>query len=253
VVRAPVAKHAIPTSVLDPVRLIFYGGTAAGGDSKDQGDRFFAYDIKNRKLLYESPDGPARYMIFAASTGRVYYVPVKDDGPLMRFDPATGQPPVKVEGSQIGVRSATQETRDGFVYTVSLGQRSTNAKIWSFDTKSEQTKEIGSASIGSQAYVASIDADPTGRFLYYSPGAHGSGDQDGSPVVQFDVKTGRRKVIAFLEPFFTKTYGFTLKGTYSTAIDPAGDKIYITWNISRGTRAWDCCGLTVVHIPETER
>jgi hypothetical protein len=72
-------------------------------------------------------------------------------------------------------------------------------------------------------------------------------------VVQFDVRTGKKKVIAFLEPFYTEKHGLTLKGTYSTAVDPAGDKLYITWNVSRGSRAWDCCGLTVVHMPESER
>lgn len=28
---------------------------------------------------------------------------------------------------------------------------------------------------------------------------------------------------------------------------------YVTWNISRGSRAWDCCAVTVIHIPELER
>ena len=36
---------------------------------------FFAYDLKNKKLLYSGPDGPSRYMMFAKSTGKLYYVP----------------------------------------------------------------------------------------------------------------------------------------------------------------------------------
>lgn len=119
--RGPVPGHSIPTSVLDPDRMIFYGGTAAGIEREEEGTRFFAYDLPQNKLLFSGPDGPARYLIFARSTGRVYYVPGKDDGPLMRFDPATDQTPVQVEGSRLGVRSATQETPDGFVYTVSSG------------------------------------------------------------------------------------------------------------------------------------
>lgn len=253
VVRGPVPEHSIPTSVLDPERLIFYGGTAAGQNSGRQDIQFFAYDVKNQKLLYSGPNGPARYLFFVPSTGRVYYVPGKQDGPLMRFDPAQNEGPTKVEGSHLGLRSATQETPNGFVYTVSLGQGAADASLWSFDTKTEATKKIGSAAVGTQAYVASIDADPTGRYLYYIPGAHGGSDRDGSPVVQFDVQTGRKKVIAFLEPYYTKQYGFTLKGTYGTAIDPAGDKLYVTWNVSRGSRAWDCCGLMVIHLPESER
>jgi hypothetical protein len=44
-----------------------------------------------------------------------------------------------------------------------------------------------------------------------------------------------------------------MKGTYSTAVSDEGDKVFVTWNVSRGGRAWDCCGLMVVHVPESER
>jgi hypothetical protein len=101
--------------------------------------------------------------------------------------------------------------------------------------------------------VAAVDADPTGRYLYYAPGAHGGGERDGSPLVQFDVTTGRKKVVAFLHPFYQETYGCTPKGTYSVAVGPGGDKVYVTWNVSRGTKAWDSCALAVVHVPEPER
>ena len=37
------------------------------------------------------------------------------------------------------------------------------------------------------------------------------------------------------------------------AVDPAGDKLYITWNVNRASRAWDSCALTVIHIPPEER
>lgn len=253
VVQGPVPHHAIPNGLLDPVRLIYYGGTAAASDREDEGIQFFAYDVKQHKLLYAGPDGPARYMIFAKSTGRVYYVPGSEDGLLMRFDPATDRVPVQVEGTMIGVRAATAETPQGFIYTVSRGQGTSDAAVWSFNTKTEATKKIGTVAVGSQAYVGSISVDPAGRFLYYVPGAHGGSERDGTAVVQFDVTSGRKKVIAFLEPFYTSRYGFTLKGTYATSIDPAGDKLYITWNVSRGSRSWDCCGMTAIHIPESER
>ena len=254
VVQGVVPKHCIPNSVLDPQRMIFYGGTAAGVGKGEEGSiQFFAYDINNTKLLYSGPDGPARSMIFARSTGRVYYVPGAGEGMLMRFDPEKGGSPVPVEGSMIGVRAASQETPQGFVYTMSLGQKATVANIWSFNTKTEETKKLGTVAVASQSYVASLDVDPTGRYLYYIPGAHGGADRDGSPIVQFDVKTGTKKVIALLHPYFQNTYGFTLKGTFSSAVDPSGDKLYVTWNISRGSKSWDCVGLTVIHIPESER
>jgi hypothetical protein len=248
----PVPKHSCPNSVLDPDRLIFYGGTADGPDAEQKGVWFFAYDCKNKKLLYSGPDGPSRYMMFAHSTGRLYYVPGNADGPLMRYDPKVGGSPQPV-GKEMGIRAATQETADGHIYTVSIGQKANDAELWAFNTKTEEVASLGSAPAASQSYIASIDVDPIGRYLYYVAGAHGGSDRDGTPVVQFDVQKKTKKVIAFLHPFYEEKYGCAMKGTYATAIDPAGDKLYITFNVSRGTKAWDCCGLAVVHIPESER
>jgi hypothetical protein len=252
VAHGPVPKHSIPNSMLDPERLIFYGGTAAGPDAESQEIQFFAYDLAKRKLLYAGPNGPARYMILAASTGYLYFVPGNDEGELMRFDPANPGPP-KPTGQTMGIRAATGETQDGLVYAVSKGQGAAEATLWKFNTRSEQAERVGLISVGAEAYVASIAVDPSGRFLYYIPGAHGGGYRDGSPVVQYDVKQNSKKVIAFLHPFYQEKYGFTPKGTYSCALSEDGAQLFVTWNVSRGTRAWDCCGLTVIHIPETER
>jgi hypothetical protein len=254
VVRGPVAKHCIPTSVLDPDRLIFYGGTAPGTDAKDRDIQFFAYDVKNKKLLYSGPDGPARYLIFAKSTGRVYYVPGKEDmvGQLVCYDPAKGGAPVKIN-AELGLRAATQETPQGIVYTVSKGGKGVEAMLYAFDTKSERVEELGPAGVGSAEYITSLDADPTGRYLYYIPGAHGGSEQDGSAVVQFDTKSKQKKVIAFLHPYFKDKSGATLLGTFSSAVDSKADKLYVTWNVSRGGKVWDCCALTVIHIPASER
>jgi hypothetical protein len=255
VVQGPVPKHCIPTSVLDGERMIFYGGTAPGTDAKDRDVMFFAYDVKNKKLLHSCGDGPPRYMILSKSTGRVYWVPGKEGavGQLVRWDPKKGGDPVKID-AKLGCRSATQETPQGLVYTVSQGGKGAGPKLYSFDVKTEQEKELGPANVGAMGYVTSLDADPTGRYLYYVPGAHGGSEKDNSAVVQYDVKTKTRKVIAFLHPFYKDKVGATLAGTFSTAVDPKGDKVYVTWNVRRaGEKAWDCCALTVIHVPEGER
>ena len=77
--------------------------------------------------------------------------------------------------------------------------------------------------------------------------------------MQFDVKTRTRKVVAFLHPYYFEKYGYTLLGTFGTAVSPEGDKVYISWNGNRGASIGDRrvrfnpCALTVVHIPESER
>jgi streptogramin lyase len=251
VVQAPVSKHCIPTSVLDPERHIFYGGTAPGSSDDPRGIQFFAYDCANKKLLYSGDDGPARYLIFAPSTGRVYWTAGKEDEKLMRFDPKVGKPE-NIAG-EIGIRAATQETPQKVVYTVSQGRQGAEAVMYAFHTDTEKIEVLGPAAVGSQGYITSLDVDPTGRYVYYIPGAHGGSERDNSAVVQFDTKTKTRKVIAFLHPFYADKYGATMKGTYSSAVSPDGSKLYITWNINRASRAWDTCGLTVIHIPESER
>ncbi len=252
VVRAPVSKHCIPNGTLDPQRLIFYGGTAPGDKGENEGVMFFAYDVEQKKLLYSGPHGPQRYMILSSSTGRVYYTPGMANEPLMRYDAASGGSPEKIAG-KIGIRAATRECADGNVYTVSQGRAGNEATLYRFNTKTEEVQELGPAAVGAQGYIAAMTAEPSGRYVYYVPGAHGSGDRDGSPVVQFDTKLKQRKVIAFLNPFYQNKYGCTPKGTYAVAVDDKGETLYVTWNVSRGSRAWDCCALTAIHIPESER
>ena len=251
VAHGPVGKHCIPCSVLDPDRLIFYGGTVAG-DTNDKRNLFFAYDIRAGKLLYRSEGGPDRYMLFSRSTHRVYFTPDLA-GSVFRYDPEQNSQPVKLD-VEIGTRAATQETPQGFIYTVSKD----DATIYRFDTKTEKAERIGSAPVGTQTYITTIDADPTGRYLYYVPGAHGGSEKDGSAIVQFDVTTGSKKVIAFLHPFLKQKLGYTPLGTFSSALCPSGETLYITWNGNlggsrRGRPTWDACALTVIHIPPSER
>jgi hypothetical protein len=246
--RGPVPKHCIPTGTLDPDRLIFYGGTSPG-EGKDEGDgvHFFAYDVRKRRVLCDVPDGPKRAMILANSTGRVYYTKASSDE-LVRYDPAKGGDPVPIPG-KIGIRAASGETRDGVVYTVSTGAEPV---LYAFDTKTEKVTELGNPAVGAATYITALQVDPTGRYLYYIPGAHGSADRDGSPVVQYDTKTRTRKVIAFLHPFYKEKYGVAPVGSYSYALADGKD-LYVTWNANRGGRAWDVVAMTRIAIPASER
>src|SRR5262249_54573528 len=78
----PIPKHTIPASVLDPKRMIFYGGTAPGKDAPNQKIQFFALDVKTGKMLTVADDGPYRTTIFSSSTGKVFW-----EGKV--YDPAT--------------------------------------------------------------------------------------------------------------------------------------------------------------------
>ena len=231
----PLSMDSVMDSLLDPERMIFYGGTVAG-DYRDKRNRFFAYDVKNRKLLHAVYDGPRRLFILAPASGRVYYVGSKSRA-LYRYDPASGAPPVKIkEPGAIGIRAVTRETPQGYVYTISSGQgRGRIPALYRFHTRTEKIeKRLDDVSVADCTYVTTVDADPTGRYLYYVPGAHGGSERDGAAVVQLDTRTLKRKVIAFLHPFHNKKYRFTPMGTYGVAVSPKGDTLYITWSGNRG-------------------
>ena len=253
VAEGPVPGHCIPTGLADPQRLIFYGGTEPEARAGETNVTFFAYDVAARKMIWSGFGGPARAMMFSPSSGRVWFNADELTGTnLVRFDPAKPGKPTPVPGT-IGLRAASDETPQGIIYTVSHARKDADAQLYAFHTKTERIEALGPAAIGTNQYTTSLDADPTGRYLYYCPGAHGGSELDGTPVVQFDTKTRTRKVIAFLHPFYEKTYGVMLRGTYSVALDAKGETLYITWNCSRGTKVWDSCALTVVHIPASER
>jgi hypothetical protein len=256
VAHSPLPKQCLPASVLDPERLIFYAGTADGLNEKEP--TFLAYDATKREVLFSHPKGFARSAIFARSTGRLYFHDSKNGAAaVMCFDPESPNQ-VRPTGASVGLRAATIETSDHQVYTVDRDQ------LWVFDTASETARELGPAAVASQDYTASIDIDPkTERYLYYVPGAHGGAQKDNSPLIQYDVKTKKRKVIAFLHPYLLERTGYIPMGTYSTAVSPEGDRVYITWNGNRGGEdtsnpkrpklKFNTCALTVVHIPESER
>ena len=94
-----------------------------------------------------------------------------------RFAPLRGGAPEKIDDT-IGVPAATQEMAGGLVYSVSSGQRG-HAIPYAFNTKTERVESLGPAAVGTQSYITSIDADATGGFPYYVPGARGGSERDG--------------------------------------------------------------------------
>lgn len=251
VAHGPAGKHCIPASNLDAKRMLFYGASEPGVKGAETG-KFLVYDLKNRKVRQLIDDGPLRSIMVSASTGRVYYGR-RSDGTLMRYDPDKEGGPVAlgIKSDVIGVRAASAESREGTIYTVSQNKNATN--LYAFDVQTEKVKLLGPAAVGSQQYIAALALCPTGKYLYYCPGAHGGADRDGTPVVQFEVKTGKRKVIAFLAKHLAEKTKCTPKGTYGVTLDDKGERLFVTWNASRGGKNWDCCALTVIHIPASER
>ena len=43
------------------------------------------------------------------------------------------------------------------------------------------------------------------------------------------------------------------RSVYSTAVDDKGETLYVTWNVNRAGKAWDCVAVSAIHIPPSER
>ena len=264
VVAHPIPKHCLPGSVLDGQRMIFYGTTQFGQDAPQKGCWFYAYDVKNGKLLTSAPVGFQRYAMLSSSTGCVYWMPRSPNsrggdsedeesagGSGKKYDPKTNQitdcPAVQ------DVRACTRETADGLIYGV--GGRSTQVMMSVFDVKTEKTKVLGPAAVAGAQYITTMDIDPSGRYVYYAAGAHGGGAMDGTPVIQYDTKANKRKVIAFLQEYYSKKYTYVPDGTFGSALSPDGSTLFVTWNGRRVPTAkeWDTVAMTAIHIPASER
>jgi len=128
------------------------------------------------------------------------------------------------------------------------------------------------------AFSVSIDSSPGGRYLYFGIASHARGYPYGCPILQYDKKTKRTKILAFLFPYYYEKYGYIPGGTYSFKLNDEGTKLFSVWNGSFGdikplqdklhdykaedSRTWsiphphDAFGhaaVFVVNIPEEER
>ncbi len=254
VAHAPAEMQSLPTGMLDGERMIWYAGTADGLNQRDP--LFLAYDVEGRETLFSSERGPHRAMILSTSTGKLYFTAEKPGGPepgrLQAFDPRM---PGKLHATdaRLGMRAATMETPDGLVYTID------GDILWSFDVKTEEVENLGGSAVASQTYTTSIDADPTGRYLYYIPGAHGGAEKDGTPVVQYDTLRGVRKVICFLHPVLEREAGYIPIGTFGAALSEDGGTLFVTWNGAHEYEGKEkrvpfrSVGMTAIEIPGSER
>src|SRR5262249_14483347 len=125
---------------------------------------------------------------------------------------------------------------------------------FAFDPKGPAVKDLGTNFINGD-YTAVMVLSPDEKYLYYAPGAHGSGNQTGVPVVQYDLKSGQRKVLAFLRDPLKQQLKYDIGGTYNLQIEGSGERLFVTFNgQDPGRRGYfGKPAVVVVHIPASER
>ncbi len=226
---------------------------------------FMAYDVKKGKLLYGGmpPQGiqwNERATLLDERTGLLYSSDKSTpDNVIICYDQRSNLfrrlkctvPPNPVTGKKSFLRAYTEvRTPDNMFYCMDWS--GTFFKFWPDE---ERTELIGINWDKEGVYTTTLDISPKFRYVYYVPAAHGQAWKFGAPVIQYDTKTNRRKVIAFLADFYKENYGYVSGGTYGIELSEDGSLLVIQMNGAFGNDAhpFEHPAIFAIHIPESER
>ena len=247
-------RRCTATSLLDRERNVWWCNLEAG-----EGDALWALDLETRQPLYQSPDGTVAFNrnFAVARDGTLYF-----NGPrgLGQLDLRRNRPLAETNstfGEAPGLRCSTPESSDGAIY----GILHKTHLLFRYRPAHDEWTFLGPNWLqGSYTAVCDLSADE--RFLYYLPGSHGGACRDGTPVVQYELATGQRKVLAFLAATIERECGYVPAGTYGIKLNAAGDTLYVNFNghAADGLRpahmppnGFGLCAFAAIHIPESER
>jgi hypothetical protein len=244
---AIVPGFGLPASILDSSRGLIYFYAAKKGD-------VVAYDLKKRTVKWrggsEFTDVFRSFML--ARNGKVYFA--DSEGRISFYDPdknAAVQTSMVLPGKQNTLRAASTATSDGRIFGMTR-----DGSLFEFNPAKQTVKDLGPNFLEGD-YTAVMALSPDQKYLYFAPGAHGSAARSGTPVVQYTISSGVRKVIAFLHnPLLTR--GYYLGGSYNLQIDPRGEVLYAVFNGARAgggkkQKSFGLPALIVIKIPASER
>jgi poly(3-hydroxybutyrate) depolymerase len=246
-------KRCSATSRLDRERNIWWCNLEAGN-----GDTLWGLDLTTRKPVFQSEDGAVAFNrnFILTANGSILF---NGEGGVWKYESTVGALR-KVDaafGDAPGMRASTRESKNGIVF----GTTHQTHELFQYDVARNELKLLGLNWLTGQ-YTTVMVLSPDERFVYYLPGAHGKAFLHGTPVVQLDVATGRRKVLAFLAETMADEIGYVPGGTYGIKLSSDGGTLYVNFNGHpvdnlRPSRlrpiGFGLCSFAAIHIPESER
>ncbi len=247
-------KRCTATSAMDLARGIWWCNLEAG-----EGDALYGLDLKTRKPVFQAADGTVGFnRAFAlANDGAIYFNGL--EGRIGKYDPQTNQ--IRETQSAFadspGMRAASPQAKDGAIYGVT---HKTN-QLFRYDPQKDELKLLGPCWLKG-LYTTVVEVSPDGKFLYYLPGAHGQAHPQGAPVVQYDISTGKQKVICFLGPALRQHCGYVPGGTYGIKLSADGSTLYANLNghpvdelrpEKMKPIGFGLTSFVAIHIPSSER
>ncbi len=247
----PLATFHIPSTAMWPAGHLLYA-EADGSDTTGNIGPFLVYNVLTRQLIYSgNSDIHTGYRCIAVDRAGNAYFSVNTTG-LAKYDPASNAVTVLSVTLPGFLRAATRQTASGWIYGATDG--GPTERLFRFHPETGLVEDLGDAG----GYTTCMVLDPTERYAYYIPDAHGGAWRKGAPLIQFDTQTYALKVIAFLNNVYEPVYGYRLGGSYGLDIDAEGKRIFINMNAqnlndpAQKTGGFGEPCLVVVHIPPSE-
>lgn len=267
----PLEGESWPYHAYDPERGLFFGVGSIKG-------YVVSYDTKARKMLYGG--APAnnitwyeRCVMLDKDTGKIYTTNTKiypgvsladrnrGDQNFVCYERRNNQftimkakvPPNPVTGKASACRAHTKDKdAEGAFWCFNV-----SGAMFKFYPEQDRTEYVCINWGKEGKYTSQMNFSPKKRYLYYMPGADNGACTYGTPVVQYDIKTGKKKVIAFLNDFYLNKYGYCPGGTYGIELDEKGESLFCYTNGRFTTKqlgtAYGRPAIFHVHIPASER
>lgn len=214
-------RRCTATSLFDHKRNVWWCNLEAGN-----GNALWGIDLATKRVIYQGPDGSVGFnRAFALlHDGDVLY---NGDNSLHRLDADSGQVTVSTASlpASPGLRCATAESKGGHVYGIA---QKTNL-LFRYAVATDELQLLGPTWLAGE-YTTVCQLSPDERFIYYLPGSHGKAYQSGTPVIQYETASGRRKVLAFLAPLFEEEHDYVPGGTYGMKLSADGGTLYVNFN-----------------------
>ena len=248
--------ESTPTTILDRDRHIWYANFEGKTSKTDVA--LTAVDLLSGKIVFQSPhdavSGSRNLAI--ARDGSVFF---NGKGGLWKFDPRakTIADTRSSFPDNSSMRASTEETRAGYIYGATMRP----ARIFRLAPAKDELEMLGPDFLAGN-YTTVVVLSPDEKYLYYLPGAHGGAAQIGTPVVQWNIATNERKVLAFLKSPKEKATGYSPAGTYGAKMSADGATLYVNFNGSlaqeanppkRQAKNFGLTAFAAIHIPASER
>ncbi len=246
-------QRCTATSLLDRERNIWWCNLEAG-----EGNALWGLNLQTRTPVFQAPDRTLGFNrnLALARDGTVYFNGLDA---LWKYDPAHNriEPTRSALADSPGMRCSTAESRAGVIFGITHKTH----QLFRYESGADELVLLGPNWLAG-SYTAVCVLSPDERFVYYLPGAHGSAFRDGTPVIQYDIAAGRRKVVAFLAEGIERECGYVPGGTYGIKLSPDGGTLYVNFNghAAEAVRpphmkpnGFGLCAFAAIHIPASER